>query len=1191
LPICPNCGTQNPQGNRYCRRCGTSLAFTCPTCGSSFEDGDLFCGSCGTPLDATALDHSAGTAVTAGALAQHVAAGVAERRLVSVLFADLVGFTPLAEIRDPEEVRELLTQYFDIARRLVALYGGTVEKFIGDAVMAVWGAPTAQEDDAERAVRAAIDLVAAVSELGAETGAPDLKARAGVVTGEAAVTIGATHEGMVAGDLVNTASRVQGCAAPGHVYVGESTRRVTEAAIVYEDAGAHELKGKLEPLQLHRAVRVVATRGGALRSSGLEAPFVGRDRELRLTKELYHASADERKAHLLSVVGIAGIGKSRLSWEFFKYLDGLVDTAWWHRGRCLAYGEGVTYWALAEMVRMRARIAEEEDPRSAMAKLRATVEDVAPDAEDRRWIEPRLAQLLGLEDRTTASREDLFSGWRLFFERLAERGPVVMVFEDLQWADEALMAFIEYLLEWSRNHPLFVITLSRPELADRRSTWGAGSRNFTSLALEPLSADGMDELLRGLVPGLPADLRERIRDRAEGVPLYAVETVRMLIDRGLLKQEGATYALTGPVAELEVPETLHALIAARLDGLTPEERTLLQYASVLGKTFTFPALAALTAKSREEVEPLLHSLVRKEVLGLQNDPRSPERGQYGFLQALVRKVAYDTLSKRDRKARHLAIAQYLEANWAGDEDEIVQIVASHYLDAYSAAPDAPDAPDIRAKARDALAAAGRRAQSLAAHLEAQRYFERGAELADEPIARAELLESAGEMAWAGGRGEEATRDYEEAIRLFEADGRTHPAARVAARLAEVLWDQGHIEQGIDRMEEAFQVLVGDEPDADLATLAAQLGRLHYFKGDVDRVAPRLELALEIAERLRLPEVLSQALNTKAILLESRGRREEGLALMKHSLEIALEADVPSAAFRAYFNLLHATRSRDSYEAAREYAERGLTLARKLGNRYWESNLLSSAAVDLYLTGDWDQALADLESVYRSTEAIGLIAFSRTLVAYTRMQVNRGAIDVAEGHLARMKGSETTGGILERADYAVARAILLRAKGDPAAALRSATEPIEIAETVGLFQENLREGFVEAVEAAVEAGELSAAEGLIADLERVPAASLPSFLRANGSRLRALLDVARGEQGQVEPAFEAAAGTFREAGIAFWLAVTLLQHGEWLVGQGRAEEAAPILEEAGGIFERLKAKPWLERLSRVIGPEVSSRTGS
>jgi hypothetical protein len=303
-----------------------------------------------------------------------------------------------------------------------------------------------------------------------------------------------------------------------------------------------------------------------------------------MVKELYHSSAEEHRSHLLSVVGIAGIGKSRLSWEVFKYLDGLAGTVFWHRGRCLAYGQGVAYWALAEMVRMRAGIAEGEADEGASAKLHAAVELYVPDPEERGWIEPRLAYLLGLEQSVARQREDLFGAWRLFFERLAEQEPVVLVFEDLQWADAALLDFIDYLLEWSRTHRLFVMTLARPEFADRRSDWGAGRRSFTSLYLDPLDESAMRSLLDALIPGLPEELADRILERAAGVPLYAVETIRMLLDRGLLQPEGTAYGLTGPVDALDIPETLHALIAARLDGLSPDEGRVVRDAAVLGKT-------------------------------------------------------------------------------------------------------------------------------------------------------------------------------------------------------------------------------------------------------------------------------------------------------------------------------------------------------------------------------------------------------------------------------------------------------------------------------------------------------------------------------------------------------------------------------------------------------------------------------
>src|SRR6266511_1416451 len=472
---CPTCGTENEAGRKFCGECGSALAAPCPACAAPNAPGTKFCGECGASL-------VEGKAATAPEY-------TAERRLVSVLFVDLVGFTAASESRDAEETRELLTRYFELAQTTIERYGGTVEKFIGDAVMALWGAPVAQEDDAERAVRAALDLVAAVPQLDAA-----LKARAGVLSGEAAVTLGAQGQGMVAGDLVNTASRIQSAAEPGFVLVGEATKRASEAAVAFDQAGEHELKGKAEPVSVSRAVRVIGGRGGALRSEGLEAPFVGRDQELRLVKELFHTSAEEGKAHLLQVIGIGGIGKSRLAWEFYKYFDGLAEVYRWHRGRCLAYGEGVTYWALAEMVRGRCGIVEAEDPAQALDKLKATSAYYIPDPDERAWVEPRLAHLLGLAERTAAEPEDLFSAWRLFFERLADRLPVIMVFEDMQWADGSLLDFVDYLQNWSRSHPIFVMAMARPEVSERHPQWGAPRRGTTALHLEPLSDEDIHRL-------------------------------------------------------------------------------------------------------------------------------------------------------------------------------------------------------------------------------------------------------------------------------------------------------------------------------------------------------------------------------------------------------------------------------------------------------------------------------------------------------------------------------------------------------------------------------------------------------------------------------------------------------------------------------------------------------------------------
>ena len=707
---CSSCGEVSAESARFCHACGTALTRLCPGCGTPAVAGHAFCESCGTAL--------------APAVAASAAVPVAERRVVSVLFVDLVGFTTLSESRDAEQVRELLSTYFETARSLVERYGGTVEKFIGDAVMAVWGSPVATEHDAERAVRAALDLVAAVAEIGREHGLDALRARAGVVTGEAAVTLGLEHEGMVAGDMVNTASRVQTTAPPGEVFVSETTRRATEQTIVYEPAGSFALKGKTGEMPLWRARRVISGAHGALRSEGLESPFVGRDRELRQIKDLFHVTADDRTAHLLTVTGVGGIGKSRLSWEFYKYFDGIAEDVFWHRGRCLPYGDGVAYSALAEMVRMRCRIGEDEPAGPALEKLRSALDEYVTDPEERRFVEPRLAQLVGAGEAQETDRQSLFTAWRVFFERLSDVFPAVLVFEDMQWADDALLDFLEHLLDVSRNRPLFVVVLARPELAERRPAWGAGVRHLAAISLEPLPRAAMAELLSGLSPGLPDTLTNQILDRSEGIPMYAMETVRMLLDRGALVRQGSVYQPVGEISALEVPETLHALIAARLDGLAPQERKLLQDGAVLGKTFTKPAIAAVSGLDDGQLDPLLTGLVRKEVLTLQTDPRSPEHGHYGFLQELVRRVAYETLAMRDRRARHLAAANYLDE--VASDGELAEVAAAHLVDAYNAWPDAPDAEDVKQRAVYALVLAGERSASLAATGEAQRSFERAA---------------------------------------------------------------------------------------------------------------------------------------------------------------------------------------------------------------------------------------------------------------------------------------------------------------------------------------------------------------------------------------------------------------------------------------------------------------------------------
>ncbi len=542
---CANCGNDNATGARFCDACGGALQAGCPSCGASNRNGARFCSECGSALAAGAgpvasVDPEAGRGVDQ--VGQPMGpTGATERRIVSVLFVDLVGFTAISDDRDPEAVREFLDGYFTVARERIDRYGGTVEKFIGDAVMAVWGTPVAHEDDAERAVRAAVELLDAVAGLRTPDGST-IVARCGIATGEAAVMLTADGQGMVAGDLVNTASRLQSVASPGSILVGEGTVRASESAIVYEAVGDRLLRGKQLPVPAWRAVRVVAGRGGSGRSTRLEAPFVGRDDEFRLLKESLHATARDRRARLVTVLGIPGIGKSRLAWELEKYVDGLVESVYWHQGRSPAYGDGLAFWALAEMVRGRARIAESDPSDVARSKLTAMTNEYLVDADERARVEPAVASLLGLGG-SGASVEELTSGWRTLFERIADLGPTVLVFEDLHWADPGVLDFIEGLLGSARNKPILILALAHPELIERRPTFGATVRNHTRLDLSPLTDDAMDTLLLGLVPGIPQSALRLIRDRAAGIPLYAVETVRMLLDQGHLTEADGRFRL------------------------------------------------------------------------------------------------------------------------------------------------------------------------------------------------------------------------------------------------------------------------------------------------------------------------------------------------------------------------------------------------------------------------------------------------------------------------------------------------------------------------------------------------------------------------------------------------------------------------------------------------------------------------
>jgi class 3 adenylate cyclase/tetratricopeptide (TPR) repeat protein len=1082
-----------------------------------------------------------------------------------VLFADLVGFTAHSEHRDPEDVRQLLSRYFERSRSLIEGLGGTLEKFIGDALMAVWGTPVAREDDAERAVRAALAVTRTVTTLGEDIGLPELRARAGVVTGLAAVEVGSEGEGMVLGDTVNTASRLQGLADPGEALVDDVTRRASEGAIAYEDTGKHSVKGRQRPVRAWRALRVVGGRGGGGRFTGVEAPFVGRERELEQVIAAWEATAAQGRAGLVCVVGEAGMGKSRLLWEFSKHVDGLERVVLWHHGRSLPYGEGVAYWALAEMIRARLDIVDEEDPDRARERLRAAVVELPLDEREQRLVEPRLAHLMGLEQREAPDRADLFSGWRLFIERLATRDPVVLVFEDLQWADSGLLDFIEYLLEWSADFPIFILALGRPELIAMRPRWEA-------LRLGPLSPGAMLELLAGLVPGLPKELAVELSDRSEGVPLYAVETLRMLLDRGVLAQEGARYVVTGEIDTLAVPESLQALLASRLDCLDPAERALVQDAAVLGQSFTAAGLAALGERSIDEAERLLGGLVAKQVIAFNDDELSPERGQYEFLQGLLRSVAYGTLSRRDRKARHLAAARYLQTTRGTEGHEIAEVIASHYLDAVSADPGAPDAPAIKRSARQMLAAAGARAASLALGEEAERIFAQATELAEDDATRAELLERAGRAAWLAGNADTACRRLNEAIELFSATGGTDAVARATAEVADVLAMTGRVDDALPQAERAYEGLSGGP---QRAAVAAQLAKLHLFRTELREAIKASDEALALAEPEQQWEVIADTMITRGTVRAWQGRPEEGNALMRGGLEMALQHDVPWMAIRAHNNLGAVAWARDRAGDALAHCEHALELTRARGDRVWERQLLGSKVSSLAALGHWDEAmtLARTLGVERIDEE-SLFYLSDALVGIARIHAARSDGAALESTLELAALGLESSDAQVRNSCATATAIAVQALGRP-------SEALELARSVVADPEPGARGYAYA-EACLAAWRLNA-ETDLADLihgvDDLPTGGSSPSLRAHADRFAGLLAARRAEDSTWKQRLRLAEDAFRQLGYPFELAQVLLEHAELLLDGGAADGAEHLLAEARHTFGELRAEPWLERVAK------------
>ena len=1152
---CASCLAENTDGAKFCVECGApQRPATCPGCGFAAGAGK-FCAECGTPLGSAPAATAAPPPRTA------------ERRRTSVLFGDLVGFTTLSESRDPEEVRELLSRYFDQARTVVARYGGTVEKFIGDAVMAVWGAPVAHEDDAERAVRAGLDLVATIAALGEDVGMPGLALRVGVVTGEVAVTLGATGEGMVAGDAVNTAARVQSTAQPGTVWVDDETRHLTSAAVTYTDAGVHALKGKAEPVALFQARAVVAAMGGAQRVDGLEAPFVGRDRELRLIKELFHATHEEGRPRLVTVTGVAGVGKSRLGWEFEKYIDGLTVLTRWHRGRCLSYGEGVAFWAFAEMVRSRLGVTEVDTREEVQAKTPAALAQWVPDAEERAWLGPRLDVLLGLGEGSSFDRTDLFAAWTVFLERVGEGLPLVLLFEDLHYADPGLLDLIEHLLD--ARFPLYVLAFTRPELLERRPGLSAGRRT-TPIYLDPLGDSAMAQLVDGLVDGLPEAARSALVARAEGVPLYAVETVRSLIDRDAVVPLQGRYVFVDhagarvDLGTLAAPASLQTLIAARLDALSPVERRAAQDASVLGLSFTREGLMALCGPG-VDVDVVLESLVRKEILELQNDPRSPERGQYRFLQALVRQVAYDTLSRRDRKSRHLAAAAHL-AEAFDDAGDLAAVLAQHHLDALDASStDDEDHADLARQARALLVRAAARAESLGSPDQALRHVETALARGPEGLELHELQERAARNARLSGQIERALSLARAAKAGYTALGLDVDALRALMIETTALREQGRLRDAVDLLQPVYDDLKGrPEAGPQLFQVASALAGAHIFLGDHD-LAQRYGLeALIVAEAEGDATDIADALYRVSLVLLYMGSPSASRALLHESIRVCRQDNLTAVLSLALNNLASLTYPRD-LAAALPYVIESLSLNEQRGDRGRTAVSLINVVLIQWLLGDWDeidQRAAGWTPEDLAGEVHAGLKFLLAVIAWQRGEPVRDPVEYGDN----------LGDAYDRASVLSIRALRTAQDGDPAAAAEMADRALRDYHAKYGYEDDLVLFWSVSVDLALAAKDLPRVRSLLALAAAAPVAARTPLLTSHEAYYQGLL--AQQEGRDPEETLRTAIALLDSYGAAVRAAQARAALAGWLTEQGRAAEAAPLREEALRTLTAVRAEPVL-----------------
>ena len=929
MPPCPNCGQENPDIARFCFACGVALE-------ESVAEGE-------------------------------------ERKVVTVLFADLVGFTSRAEQLDPEDVRAMLSPYYARLRGELEHFGGSVEKFIGDAVMAVFGAPVAHEDDPERAVRAALAIRDAIAQMNEEDPKLELQVRIAVNTGEALVALGARPtegEGMVSGDIVNTAARLQTAAPVNGILVGETTYRATERVIVYGEAETVDAKGKAEAVAVWEALEPRARFGVDIGPRGRVA-LVGREQELDLLVDVLERARRDLAPQLITVMGVPGIGKSRLVAELSALVDEDSELIFWRQGRSLPYGDGVTFWALGEIVKAQAGILETDSAEAAVEKLRHATAAAVTDQADTEWVESHLRPLVGLEEDTPLGGDrqaEAFAAWRRFLEGLAERSPLVLVFEDLHWADEGLLDFIDYVAEWASDVRLLIVCTARPELLTRRAGWGGGKPNATTLSLAPLSREETARLVAELLEQavLPAELQSALLQRAEGNPLYAEEYVRMLQDRGYLRRHDGAWRFEA-ADEFPLPESVQGIVAARLDALAPAEKALIQDAAVVGKVFWVGAVAAVGERSRVSVEENLHALVRKEFVRRERRSSVAGEEQYVFHHVLVRDVAYGQIPRARRAGKHRAAAEWIDALSAERSEDRAEMLAHHYLSALELARAAgQDTSDLAEPARLALRDAGDRALSLDAFAPAMRLYAGALELwpPNDPERPYLLLRLGKASVFGSETGEETLVEARDGLL---AAGDRGAAAEAETWLAIHFGSKGWRDLQDKHIKQAAALVEGVPPSRSKANTLGVLSTTLMMAGESKEAIRIGREAFEIADELGLDDLRAHTLNSIGVSRTALGDMG-GIEDVERALAIAVEKNLAESV-RAYGNLAEVV-SNDLGDLRRGFKLRAL--GRRAAERFGDVPnmrfLRGELAIECYWTGRWDEGLEIVEETLAEAAA-------------------------------------------------------------------------------------------------------------------------------------------------------------------------------------------------------------------------------